>query len=274
MLAGQISLEDDDTIAAHAARPPSAAELVQVWTTVQATEREISWGNLELPGIKAQVMPDFLDPRWLIRMLSVYRMKKRAGVVGGNGVSPLLGEIRNSTKARLHLIGHSYGAKLLLSAVAGLPKPAHDERPIHSLLLLQGAISSLSFADQVPETDQPGRYRAVLDRVFQPVLTTYSIHDFPLHRIYHLIFRRHGDMGDVAAFADTASQYAALGGSGPIPPQHIKIPLPRYPGKIPPVDDKVRLYGFDASDVIAGHGDINNYATWWLLYQQLGQVEK
>ena len=272
LLVGQIAYDDEESIAIQDAAPLLPDELLQIWGDVQVAERDVTWGGVELPQIKAQGLPSFLDPRWLIRILSVHRMKRRAGLVGEKGGALLLQQISKATEARLHLIGHSYGAKLLLSAVANMPKPTANAGFIHSLLLLHGALSNLSFAEQVPGSAQPGRYHGVLDRVIQPVLTTYSSRDFSLHRIYHWTFRRKGDLGDIAKFADpSCDRYAALGGYGPRHSQERNIALPAYPAPIPPLNDKVRLFGLDGSANISGHGDVSNYATWWLLYQQLGQ---
>ena len=49
-----------------------------------------------------------------------------------------------------------------------------------SLLLLQGAVSPLCFARNVLGDGQPGGYRATFERVDQPILATFSPHDFPL----------------------------------------------------------------------------------------------
>ena len=47
-----------------------------------------------------------LDPRQVIRVLTVYQMKDRAGVVGAFGVSELLRDLLNASTARVHAIGH------------------------------------------------------------------------------------------------------------------------------------------------------------------------
>ncbi len=58
---------------------------------------------------------------------------------------------------------------------------------------------------------------AALDRVFRPILCTFSQHDAPLHRFFHLILRRDQDLGEmqIAAAGEPPSRFAALGGYGP-----------------------------------------------------------
>ena len=49
-------------------------------------------------------------------------MKNRAGTVGRNGLGPLLGRL--PAGVRVHLVGHSFGARLVSFALAGLPAGA------------------------------------------------------------------------------------------------------------------------------------------------------
>ena len=56
--------------------------------------------------------------REVLRTMSYYEMKNRAGVVGTNGLGPLLASL---TGVRIHLIGHSFGARLVSYALSGLP---------------------------------------------------------------------------------------------------------------------------------------------------------
>ena len=80
---------------------------------------------------------------------------------------------------RLHLIGHSFGAKLVSSAVLGGLRP-------QSLVLLLAAFSAFAFTEQVPGTKRPGFYRRVLtDRmVAGPIVALLSDHDRALNTLY------------------------------------------------------------------------------------------
>jgi hypothetical protein len=80
---------------------------------------------------------------------------------------------------RLHLIGHSFGAKLVTGAVLG---GAQAE----SLTLLLGAFSAFAFASEVPASDRPGFYHRVLAerRVGGPIAVLYSVHDSALATFY------------------------------------------------------------------------------------------
>ncbi|HEX7182428.1 MAG TPA: alpha/beta hydrolase [Thermoanaerobaculia bacterium] len=254
----------------------SAEEILAVWKAAAPPQQDFSdasdfgtVGGGTAGGPQAAGFGDALrrlDPRQPIRLFTVWQMKDRAGTVGARGVSPLLRDLLKATeekKTRVHLIGHSYGGKVVLSAVAAAELP----RKVESILLLQPAVSHLCFAEKVPGTDRPGGYRAVLDRVNKPVLTTFSAHDVPLTRVFHLAVRRADDLGEakIAAEGEPPSQYAALGGFGPRKAGEKLIDIVDRPQKYD-LTQGPRVYGIRATRTIGGHGDVSNESTWWALY--------
>lgn len=227
-------------------------------------------GGAGTDEVAAAGLLDFLDPRAAIRLASLYLMKDRAGQVGSNGAAALLRDLLKQTAAPVHAVGHSFGCKVMLSALADDPKPS---RKLRSMLLLQPAVSYLSFAKTVPGRDGSGGYRHVLDRVETPVFSTYSASDFPLHTIYHLALLRRKDLGEaqIAAAATTAGNppnaYAALGGYGPRDTDESLIdPIPK-PGDKFNYSSKARIVGLDGSvgNRIDAHGGVANPYTAWAL---------
>src|SRR4051794_21037160 len=84
-----------------------------------------------------------------LRQATYWQMKNRAGVVGRRGLAPLIGELHQaSPELRVPLVGHSFGARLVSNALAGLPDSSPS--PLGSLTLLQGAFSHFAFADPLP----------------------------------------------------------------------------------------------------------------------------
>lgn len=218
-----------------------------------------------LPGAAGDDLSQ-LDPRNIVRLLTVYQMKDRAGTVGA-GVGLLLKELLQATAGRLHLLGHSYGCKVMLSAIC---TPATLPRPVNSLLLLQPAINHLCFADQVPGTTRPGGYRPALTRVQQPIMTTYSEQDFPLHNAFHWALMRAKDLGEaqIAAVGEPPNRFAALGGYGPRQCQERLIPIQEV-GQPYDLSSASHVIGLDGSRTIDGHGGIQNESIWWALYEQV-----
>lgn len=105
--------------------------------------------------------------RDLLRTASYYEMKNRAGVVGKEGLGPLLTDLQAASgDLRVHLIGHSFGARLVSFALAGL---GAGPTPVKSLVLVQGAFSHFAFSPQ-----KPGALKDVADRVDGPLVATFS----------------------------------------------------------------------------------------------------
>lgn len=272
---------------------PGPEDLVAVWRELASSETSgesgfgfapggFGFGDVER-GATGDAMPSppltaglgdldlrRLHPRQLIRGTTVWMMKDRAGRVGTRGVGPLVADLLEATGARVHLVGHSYGGKVALSALCAQRFP----RPVESALLLQPAVSHLCFSEDVPGLNRPGGYRAALDprRCRQPLLTTFSARDVPLTRTFHLALRRRSDLGEVGVAGAAPSRYAALGGFGPggLDGEATVVPA-APPGARYPLGAGARVIGVEASSVISGHGDISNPSTWWMLLDQVAQ---
>ena len=117
-----------------------------------------------------------------LHALSFWLMKRRAGQVGERlgreRLAPAFAALGDRAP-RVHLVGHSFGAKLATSAVLGGLRP-------HSLVLLLAAFSAFAFAEEVPGTKRPGFYRRVLTErmVAGPIVALRSAHDHALKTLY------------------------------------------------------------------------------------------
>jgi hypothetical protein len=119
-----------------------------------------------------------------VRVLSYSIMKARAGDVGRSGLGPLLADLhRRSPRLRVHLIGHSFGARLVSFALAGVGAPA--DSPVASVVLLQGAFSHWSFAGaQQNPFGRTGALNGFADRVHGPLVATFTALDWAVCRWY------------------------------------------------------------------------------------------
>lgn len=224
---------------------------------------------------------EMLNPKHILRLFSVYKMKDRAGKVGSKGVAKLLADLR-ALNMPVHLVGHSFGAKVMASALAA----QGDQGPkAASALLLQPAFSHLGFATEVKGREGPGGYRSVVEeqKVSGPIFTTFSNGDTPLHDLFHLALRRPADLGDIRIAGDEPpSVYAALGGYGPRKSGEELVDPIRKPGDAYGDLLHKRLVGLDGSGKvdypqpqnrkrISSHGDVANPYTAWALLQQMGR---
>lgn len=271
-----------ETDAESGSEPPDTAAVLSAWGALAEldkpfAEEEERVGTVDggsrdkthshTPATAGQVR---FAPRDALRLGSVWTMKSRAGKVGVHGLGPLLAEIlAKGSDARVHLVGHSFGARVLLSAVAS----RQPERKVRSMLLLQPAVNRWCFAEKVIGHDIPGGYFVVPQRVEQPVLATRSTHDYPLHEFFHLAVRG-GSLGEIdfAAIGDIY-RYGALGGYRPQQeaafPRHDQIRNPGIPYDLTGAGTVISIDGsrqVDDKPAIGGHGDINNRFTWWALH--------
>src|SRR5215469_13475524 len=95
----------------------------------------------------------------LLNYFTYYVMKDRAGLVGRNGVNPLLSRIqaKASDAIRFHLAGHSFGGRLMTATVDG-----PNRLRINTLLLLQAAFSHNGFAHLYDEQQHDGFFLQVV----------------------------------------------------------------------------------------------------------------
>ncbi|WP_173861603.1 alpha/beta hydrolase [Streptomyces aureus] len=195
--------------------------------------------------------------REVLRQATYYVMKKRAGHVGEFGLGPLLGEVaRAAPRLRVHLVGHSMGARLVAHALKGLPSGA---RPVASVTLLQGAFSHYAFADRLPhDSGRSGALRDLQNRVRGPVVACYSRHDTALGVFYPLASRLAGDSASLTRAAGLLGsddpRWAAIGHDGvQAVPGTVVRPLATVLREGVPASGCVSV---DTADVVRSHSDI------------------
>ncbi|MEU3462317.1 serine-threonine protein kinase [Streptomyces sp. NPDC006733] len=146
----------------------------------------------------------------LLRQATYFAMKRRAGTIGQRGLGPVLGRLAQpATPARVHLVGHSFGARLVSFALLGLPAGAHN---VKSVTLLQGAFSHYAYARQLPgDPSRSGVLHDVEQRVDGPVVSCFSRHDTALSVIYPIASRLSRDDTSLLGLGD---RWGAMGYDG------------------------------------------------------------
>ncbi|MGW2823387.1 serine-threonine protein kinase [Streptomyces sp. NPDC001443] len=169
----------------------SAAEMCETFAQALA--------GLESPGATAEfTMPDPWDGALeLLRQGTYYAMKRRAGTVGERGLGRFLGQLADAApQVRVHLVGHSFGGRLVSFALRGLPEGV---RTVKSVTLLQGAFSHYAFAARLPQDPRTGGVlQGQNHRVDGPLVCCWSSHDTALGTLYPLASRMAGDAQGVA----------------------------------------------------------------------------
>ncbi|MGW2458367.1 serine-threonine protein kinase [Streptomyces sp. NPDC001761] len=128
----------------------------------------------------------------LLRQATYLQMKRRAGTVGERGLGPLLGRLAKAAPGvRVHLVGHSFGGRLVAFALRGLPA---EVTAVKSVTLLQGAFSHYAFAARLPHApDRSGALKDLQRRVDGPLVCCHSRFDAALGTFYPLASRLTGD---------------------------------------------------------------------------------
>ena len=136
--------------------------------------------------------------RELLRQAAYFAMKRRAGTVGERGLGPAVGRLAAvAPEVRVHLVGHSFGGRLVSFALRGLPEGVHS---VKSVTLLQGAFSHYAFAARLPDDPRTGGVlQGQQNRVDGPLVCCYSHCDSALGTIYPLASRMADDDCSFAA---------------------------------------------------------------------------
>lgn len=194
--------------------------------------------------------------RNLLNLTTYYQMKERAGRTGAEGVNPILRQIRAAHPAlRIHLVGHSFGGRVVTAAVAGV-----DDATVlsaNSMSLLQAAFSHHGFAMNWDGKGGNGFFRRVVGKnaISGPVIITCTSNDRAVGIAYPIASLVAGQTA--AGLGDKHSKYGGIGRNGAQKtPEAVDskmveegVPYALQPGK---------LHNLNADAFIKDHGDVSN----------------
>lgn len=203
-----------------------------------------------LSGVKAAA-------RRIANFATYQTMKERAGRVGRTGLCQVLMRLRDRNPAlKLHLIGHSFGGRLVTAAAHALPA---DTSAV-SLSLLQAAYSHNGLAEEFDDQGHDGAFRALVSekRASGPIIITHTKNDRAVGIAYPLASRLSRDQA--AALGDENDPYGGMGRNG-------AQRTPEAAGNADKMHEIGRQYQFQqgsiynlkADDFIADHGDVTGH---------------
>jgi hypothetical protein len=188
-----------------------------------------------------------------------YVMKERSGTVGAAAVADAVRELKaNLPEVKVHLVGHSLGARLMAACVKSLASDPMIQPD--SLMLLEAAFSHFGLSEDDGKGTR-GFFRDVIARqaVKGPLLSTFSSKDSVLANAYAIMSRLAGDR--TRDIGDEQDPFGALGRNGPLRMDELAAGT-----LVPPGDD---AYDFKTGVVnsldgsgglIRNHGDVTNEA--------------
>jgi hypothetical protein len=163
--------------------------------------------------VKAQGLGDFVaglfsGPKAAIarflNLLTYFEMKKRAGVVGVSLANQVLTTLAPDHAVQLHLVGHSFGARLVTAAANQLALASKLD--FFSLTLLQGAYSHNGMANI-------GAFPGVVGKPKGPIVITHTHNDLACTLAYALASRLSRDT--TQGIGDAQDEFGAMGANGP-----------------------------------------------------------
>lgn len=171
----------------------------------------------------------------VLRQLSYWKMKNRAGTVGRKGLGPAIDALVGAhPDLRIHLVGHSFGARLVSFALDGIAE--RSPSPVKSVTLLQGAFSRFAFTKGLPFRDGDGALVGRLARIDGPMAVCFSSHDRALGTFYPLASLTAGD--DAAGLDDPLARWRAMGALG------------AFRGETRPLEDEGAQYPFQPGQIL------------------------
>lgn len=175
-------------------------------------------GGDEIDPVEAASIGSLFDgvkagARNFLNLLTYYTMKERARTVGQGGAYDTLKRLRGARPdLRLHLVGHSFGGRLVTAAAAG--PGGQGPLPVATLTLLQAAFSHFGFADDWDGKGGDGLFRAVLTtgQVEGPMLVTHTVNDRAVGLAYPIASRLARQVA--AALGGPDDVYGGIGRNG------------------------------------------------------------
>lgn len=207
--------------------------------------------------------------RRIANFATYYQMKSRAGTVGSKGVADLLRQVRTAKSTiRIHLVGHSFGGRLVTAAAYSLPATTD----LVTMSLLQAAFSHNGLSEGFGEAHkEKGFFRALVDekRISGPIVITHTKNDKAVGIAYPLASRIAGQ--NAAAVGDENDPYGGMGRNGA---QNTKEADNRFilglPGT-PYSFAKGKIHNI-SSDVIQDHGDVRRIEVAYAILSAAGSI--
>lgn len=234
---------------------------------VGAGAHALGFGGL-LGGIKAGASR-------LANYFTYYLMKDRAAIIGRAGVHDLVlalqGLAGTRPALRIHLIGHSFGGRLVTATAGSLTSP----RSIESLVLLEAAYSHNGLAKDWDAENHDGSFRGLvtLPAIAGETLITHSKHDTAVGIAYPLASRIMHQLA--SALGDANDPYGGMGRNGA---QHTPEafddtlqPLTATYHALPQGKTIRNLNGDGPNPIIESHGDVTKPEIVWAWLSRLGK---
>jgi hypothetical protein len=202
----------------------------------------------------------------LANFVTYFEMKARSGNIGARGLAPVIARIKQSRPdLRVHLLGHSFGARLVAATAGPLPQDS-----IATMSLLQGAFSHHGFARDF-EPGHNGFFRDVIDdkTVRGPTVITKTANDKAVGIAYAIASRIANDAA--SGVGDAADKFGGIGRNGAVKTAEA------VDGRLLPVGGAYAfrprvLHNLLADDFIHDHSEVKGKEVAYAVLSAIGAV--
>ncbi len=196
--------------------------------------------------------------RNLLNLFTYFTMKERAGAIGKNGVAQMLDELlARKQELKLHLIGHSFGGRLVTASADAVKKQGGSVAPgpIQTMALLQAAYSHNGLSPNFDTKGTKGFFNGVVanEKVRGPIVISHTRNDRAVGIAYPLASRLNGDIA--SGLGDANDPHGGMGSNG-AQKSNADTSVPLAAGQQLFQFQAARIYNMRADSVITGHSDI------------------
>jgi len=203
----------------------------------------------------------------LLNLTTYYVMKSRGGTVGATGAAPLIAAaIAANPKLRVHVVGHSFGGRLVTSLASALPPGT----AVASMALLQAAYSHYGLAPAAADGSRPaGAFRNVVTdrKVRGEIAITHSEYDWAVGVAYPIASALNHDNASALPAPGTAnSEWGGMGASGAMQtPESYDDTMLAANVAYAPLASGLSIRNLKGDAFIPGHGDVTGSQVAWAI---------
>lgn len=205
----------------------------------------------------------------ILNQATYYEMKARSGIVGQALAGILDAEVPDGV--RVHLVGHSFGARLVTSAASTLTRI----RP-SSLSLLQAAFSHNGLGRDIGPRKVRGAFRNVVEerKVDGPILITHTHNDSAVGFFYAVASQVSGEiakgLGLDRLIGGPKDLHGGMGANGALALADGEAVVAVSTLEAPATLVRDRINNVLADAIVTGHNDVRNPEVARLVAEALG----
>ncbi len=223
------------------------------------------------------IIGDVKRAAWmLLNLTTYYVMKERGGTIGSLAAALVVAALQRNPNLRVHLVGHSFGGRLVTSLANALPSSGGVAA--ETMMLLQAAYSHYGLAPAPapgsPNPNRPvGAFRGVVEnkKVRRLIQITKSDHDWAIGAAYPVAsFIAHQTAAGIpiAVPGTASSPWGGMGANGAQEtPEAFLASMLDGNAAYPALPQGKTIRSLNGDAFISGHGSVTGAQVAWAFLQ-------